>query len=65
MNEEYLLKTIDAVISAKGFAHISSIKDAVFEDLKMALNQLVTEGRLSFQRDKNGNPIFSINGEVG
>lgn len=62
MNEEYLLKTIDAVVSANGFGHISYIKDAVFEDLKMALNQLVSDGKLKFQRDKNGNPIFSING---
>lgn len=62
MNEEYILNTIEAVISTKGFAHINYIKEAVFDDLKMALNQLVTEGKLEFQRDKNRNPIFKING---
>lgn len=66
MNEEYLLKTINAVISTKkfGLVHINDLKEAVFEDMKMALNELVSEKKLIFQRDVNGNPIFKINGGV-
>ena len=66
MNEEYLLKTIDAVLSTKklGFVHINDLKEAVFEDMKMAINELVSEKKLIFQRDVNGNPIFKINGGV-
>lgn len=66
MNEEYLLNTIDAVISTKktGYAHINDIRDIVLEDMKLALNQLVSDKKLLFHRDVNGNPIFKKNGGV-
>ena len=66
MNEEYLLNTIDAVISTKktGYAHINEIRDIVLEDMKLALNQLVLDKKLLYHRDVNGNPIFKKNGGV-
>ena len=66
MNEEYLLNTIDAVISTKktGYAHINDIRDIVLDDMKLALNQLVLDKKLLFHRDVNGNPIFKKNGGV-
>lgn len=66
MNEEYLLNTIDAVISTKktGYAHINDIRDIVLEDMKLALNQLVLDKKLLYHRDVNGNPIFKKNGGV-
>lgn len=64
MNENYLLNTIDALASTDvlGLVHIDKLKEAIFEDLKLALNELVKNEKLTFQRDVNGNPIFSING---
>ena len=64
MNEKYLLNTINALASTDvlGRVHINKLKEAIFEDLKQALNELVRNEKLTFQRDVNGNPIFSING---
>lgn len=65
MNEEYLLKTIEAIISTHenglNYVHINELRSVLEEDMKMAVNQLIIDKRIRFQRDVNGNPIFFIN----
>ena len=43
------------------YVHINELRSVLEEDMKMAVNQLIIDKRIRFQRDVNGNPIFFIN----
>ena len=70
MNEEYILNTIKGILSERkvgdpNYVTHQEVINAVLEDLKVALNELVSERLLTFRKDINGRPLFYINGEVG
>ena len=70
MNEEYILNTINTILSTREIGEPNNVPhqeliNAVLEDLKVALNELVSEKRLTFRKDINGRPLFYINGAVG
>ncbi len=69
MNEEYILNTIKGILSERkrgepNYVPHQELINALLEDLKMALNELVSEGALTFRKDVNGRPLFYINGGV-
>lgn len=66
MNEEYILNTIKGILSERkkgnpNYVHHQELINALLEDLKVVLNELVKGGRLTFRKDINGRPLFYIN----
>lgn len=66
MDIDYVYKTIRflleqrAKIVPRGVPY-KVLVDAIQDDLKMAINELVSEGRISFKQDINKQPIFYDN----
>lgn len=66
MNTEYVYNTIKFILSQreklvpKGVPY-KVLVDSIQDDLKMALNELVSEGRITFKQDINKQPIFYDN----
>ena len=70
MNEEYILNTIKTILSERkkgnpNYVPHQELINAILDDLKVALNVLVSEKRLTYRKDINGRPLFYINGDVG
>jgi len=66
MDFEYILNTINVLMEQRkdkvpNGVPYKELLDVVHEDLKMLLNELVTEGKLRFNIDINKQPIFYIN----
>lgn len=66
MNEEYILNTIKVILSERkvgdpNYVTHQEVINAVLEDLKVALNVLVSENLLTFRKDINGRPLFYVN----
>lgn len=66
MNEEYIINTIKGILSERkrgepNYVSHQELINALLEDLKMALNELVSDGALTFRKDVNGRPLFYIN----
>ena len=66
MNTDYVYKTIKFLLEQRMNIVPSGVPykvlvDAIQDDLKMALNELVTEGRITFKQDISKQPIFYDN----
>lgn len=66
MDFEYILNTIKVLMEqhkdkVPNGAPYKELLDVVHEDLKMLLNELVSEDKLRFNTDINKQPIFYIN----
>lgn len=66
MDFEYILNTIKVLMEQRkdkvpNGAPYKELLDVVHEDLKMLLNELVSEDKLKFNIDINKQPIFYIN----
>lgn len=66
MDFEYILNTIKVLMEQRKDKVPSGVPykellDVVHEDLKMLLNELVSEGKLRFNIDISKQPIFYIN----
>lgn len=66
MNTEYVYKTIKFLLEQRSMlvprgVPFKVLVDAIHEDLKMAINELVSEGLISFKQDINKQPIFYDN----
>lgn len=66
MDTEYVYKTIKFILEQRAMIVPSGVPytvllDAIQDDLKMAVNELCSEGRISFKIDVNKNPIFYDN----
>ena len=66
MDTDYVYKTVKFLLEQRSMlvprgVPYKVLVDAIQDDLKMALNELVTEGRISFKQDINKQPIFYDN----
>ena len=66
MDREYVYKTIKFILEQRVNLVPSGVPykvlvDAIQDDLKMAINELVGEGLISFKKDINKQPIFYDN----
>lgn len=66
MDTDYVYKTIKFILEQRSMMVPSGVPydvllDAIQDDLKMALNELVSESRISFKQTVNKQPIFYDN----
>lgn len=66
MDRDYVYKTIKFLLEQRTSIVPSGVPfkvlvEAIHDDLKMALNELVGEGVISFKQDINKQPIFYDN----
>lgn len=66
MDTDYVYKTIKFLLEQRSMMVPRGVPyrvlfDAIQDDLKMAVNELVAEGRVSFKIDINKQPIFYDN----
>lgn len=66
MDTDYVYKTVKFLLEQRSMlvprgVPYKVLVDAIQDDLKMALNELVTEGRIAFKQDINKQPIFYDN----
>jgi hypothetical protein len=66
MGTEYILNTIKVLLEQKKRFEPNGVPyrelcDAILEDVKMAINELCSEGRITFRQDINKMPIFYVN----
>lgn len=66
MDADYVYKTIKFILEQRTNIVPSGVPfkvlvDAIQEDLKMAINELVSEGLITFKQDINKQPIFYDN----
>lgn len=66
MGTEYILNTIKVLLEKKKRFEPNGVPyrelcDDILEDVKTAINELCSEGRITFMRDINKMPIFYVN----
>lgn len=63
MNTDYVYNTIKRILGERennrpNNVPFNELSKAVMEDLKLAVNQLVSDKRISFRKDVNGNLLL-------
>lgn len=66
MTTDYVYNVIKSILSTRvlndpNCVPYAELAKAVNEDMQMAINQLITEKRITFRRNVNGFPIFYDN----
>lgn len=66
MGTEYIYKTIKVLLEQRKSSDPNGVPyielwEAIQEDVKMAINELVSEGRITFKMNINKQPIFYDN----
>ncbi len=69
MNEEYIFNVVRRISTERTpdkaeFVRYGALLEAIQEDVKLALNSLVSQKKLAFSRTVNGELLFKENGRV-
>ncbi len=69
MNEEYIFNVVRRISTERRpdsaeFVRYGVLLEAIQEDVKLALNSLVSQKKLEFSRTVNGELLFRANGRV-